>query len=86
MVLSLCRNLMIRRVMFPRSEGVRLHFINYQTLGFFSALAASSNPLVILNNYFRIYFSLNEPTGESHYKIHQALQHITNVQFQISQE
>jgi hypothetical protein len=37
-------NLMIRRRMVPRSEGVRLYFINNQTPGFFSAIAASSNP------------------------------------------
>jgi hypothetical protein len=43
-MLSLSRNLMIRGGMLPRSEGLRLHFINNQTPGFFSALAASSNP------------------------------------------
>ncbi|MGZ8908208.1 MAG: hypothetical protein ACXW1U_21105, partial [Methylobacter sp.] len=37
------RNLMIRRGMVPRIEGLRLHFINNQALGLFSALAASSN-------------------------------------------
>jgi hypothetical protein len=39
---SLTRNLMIRSGMLPRNEGVRLHFMNYQTLGIFSTLAASS--------------------------------------------
>ena len=34
---------MIRRGMFPRIEGMRLYFINNQTLEIFSALAASSN-------------------------------------------
>jgi hypothetical protein len=29
--------------MVPHGEGVRLHFINNQTLGLFSAIAASSN-------------------------------------------
>jgi len=42
-MLSLTRYLMIRREMLPRIEGMRLYFINNQTLGFFSALAASSN-------------------------------------------
>lgn len=48
MMLSLTRNLIIRRGMIPRNEGLRLHFINNQTLGIFSALAASSN-----NNFER---------------------------------
>lgn len=40
---SLTRNLMIRTGMFPRNEGLRLHFIKYQAPRLFSALAASSN-------------------------------------------
>jgi hypothetical protein len=43
MMFSLTRNIMIRRGIFPRIEGVRLYFINNLRLGFFSALAASSN-------------------------------------------
>jgi hypothetical protein len=37
---------MIRRRMVPHGEGVRLHFINNQTPGLFSAIAASSNLIV----------------------------------------
>ena len=56
-MLSLWRNLMIRDGMFPRIEGLRLHFISEQTLGVFSALAASSNmalnrSAVIMRFYF----------------------------------
>ncbi len=40
---SLTRNLMIRIGMLPRNDGMRLHFMNYQTLRIFSTLAASSN-------------------------------------------
>jgi hypothetical protein len=42
-MLSLPCNLMIRRRMLPRSEGLRLHFIVNQAAWLFSALAASSN-------------------------------------------
>jgi len=42
-MLSLWRNLMIRRGMIPRSEGLRLHFINNRALGLFLRVAASSN-------------------------------------------
>ncbi len=42
-MVSLTRNLMIRRRMLPRNEGLRLHFIVNQAAGLFSALAASSN-------------------------------------------
>ena len=45
---SLTRNLMIRIGMFPRNEGLRLHFIKYQAPRLFSALAASSNQRVNL--------------------------------------
>ena len=43
MMMSLTGNLMIRRGMIPRYEGVRLHFINIQASRPFSALAAPSN-------------------------------------------
>jgi hypothetical protein len=43
MMVSLPCNLMIRRGMVPRSEGLRLHFIVNQEAGLFSAIAASSN-------------------------------------------
>jgi hypothetical protein len=43
MMLSLMCNLMIRRGMVPRSEGLRLYFIVNQEAGLFSAIAASSN-------------------------------------------
>jgi hypothetical protein len=52
-MLSLTRNLMIRSGMFPRNEGLRLHFIKYQASRLFSALAASSN-LVIMQNKQRL--------------------------------
>jgi len=42
-MVSLAGNLMIRRRMVPRSEGLRLHFIVNQEAGLFSAIAASSN-------------------------------------------
>jgi hypothetical protein len=43
-MLSLMCNLMLRRRMVPRGEGVRLHFIVNQAAWLFSAIAASSNP------------------------------------------
>jgi hypothetical protein len=42
-MLSLMCNLMLRRRMVPRGEGVRLHFIVNQAAWLFSAIAASSN-------------------------------------------
>ena len=46
MMMSLTGNLMIRRGMIPRYEGVRLRFINIQASRPFSALAAPSNKLL----------------------------------------
>ena len=42
-MLLLSSNLMIRRGIIPRSEGLRLHFINNRALGLFLRVAASSN-------------------------------------------
>jgi hypothetical protein len=41
--MSLSSNLMIRRGMIPRSEGLRLHFINNRVMRLFLRVAASSN-------------------------------------------
>ncbi|OAI26370.1 hypothetical protein A1355_18940 [Methylomonas koyamae] len=55
MMVSLTRNLMIRRGMSPLKEGVRLHFMNYLPIGMFSELAASSNRLLKFKNLLHFY-------------------------------
>jgi hypothetical protein len=51
-MLSLMCNLMIRRRMVPRGEGVRLHFIVNQAAWLSSAIAASSNSTINRNPPF----------------------------------
>lgn len=52
MMMSLWRNLMIRRGMVPRIEGMRIYFLNNQAPGFSYALAVSSN--ITLNRTTKI--------------------------------